>query len=135
MWTVPVPFEAVALANELVHDVDLDARVGSQVLDRPGRSDVGEDQVVVVPHRGRALRREVGRAVRTHGGDEAELGLDDSPHVVGEDPHDPSLRPGRILRNRMRRGQDGTLLTVRASQPDHGLAASSRSTVGPLPSV
>src|SRR5215204_2234685 len=61
----PGPLEAVALADKLVHDVDLDARVRPQVRDRPRRAQVGEHQVVVVPHRRRPLRREVRSSVGT----------------------------------------------------------------------
>src|SRR5437879_3408070 len=86
----PGPLEAVALPNELVDDIDLDARVRPQVFDRSRRAQVGEYQMVVVPHCGRPLRRKVRSAVGTDGRDEAEFRLDNPPHVLGEDPHRPT---------------------------------------------
>ena len=112
---------------------------GPQVLDRARRSEVGEHQVVVVPHRRRPLRREVRRAVRADGGDEAELGLDDPLHVLGQDPHGQSRGPARIRRNSMRRsapargGADRP--ARRAPERPYAMVASSCCTVGPLPAV
>ena len=72
----------------------------------------------------------------TDGGDEAEFGLDDPPHVLGEDSHGQSLRPGRIMRNRMRRSVTGrrAVRLVRANslpRPCHGSGAAPPS--GPFP--
>src|SRR5689334_6778407 len=63
--------EAVALARDGVHDVDLAGGVRAQIAGGARRADVGEDQVVVVPDGERALGREVGRAVRADRGDVA----------------------------------------------------------------
>ena len=53
-----------------------------------GRSDVGEDEMVVVPDRRRSLGRQIRRSVSTNGGDEAKaLLLDDSLHIGGQNPH------------------------------------------------
>src|SRR5437762_3286524 len=80
--------EAVTLADELVYDVDLDARVGPQILHGPRRAEVGEHEVVAVPHRRGALRRQVRRAVWADGRDEAQFGVHHAAHVVSEDAHD-----------------------------------------------
>ena len=45
------------------------------------------------------FRRMVRSAVGADGRDEAELGLDDTPHVLSEDPHGPTrfhLRSGHV---------------------------------------
>src|SRR6266571_9314795 len=62
---------------------------GSPNLSPKGSTRVwDEEQVIVVPHAGRALRREVRRAVRADGRVEPELLLVYQPlHVLGEDSH------------------------------------------------
>ena len=80
--------EAVALAHERVDHVDLDERPGPDVRGRLRRADVSEEQVIVIPHAGRPLGREVRRSVGADGRVERELLLADQPlHVVGEDAH------------------------------------------------
>jgi hypothetical protein len=60
----------------------------SQVQERAWRSNVGEDEMIVVPDRRRSLGRQIRRSVRTDRGDEAKaLLLDDSLHVAGQNPH------------------------------------------------
>src|ERR1041385_1724453 len=77
--------EAIALAEERVDHVHLHAGVVPEIGEGAGRPDVGEHQVVVVPHRGGALGRKVRRAVGTYSGDEAQaLFLDDPLHVGGQ---------------------------------------------------
>src|SRR5215204_5145338 len=80
--------EAVPLARDGVDDVDLDRRVVAQVLDRARRTDVGEDEVVVVPYGCGALGREVGRTVGADGRGVAEaLLFHHAPHLLVERPH------------------------------------------------
>lgn len=80
--------EAIALAQRDIDDIYLDCRIAPKVGDRSGRTDVGEDDVIVVPDSGCAFRREVGRAVGTDGRDKAQLlFLHDATHVGGEDAH------------------------------------------------
>ena len=77
------PLESVALPDEEVDDVDLYRGIVSKVPHRVRRSDVGEDEVLVVPHRCRALWREVRRSVRADGRSEAELLLENKTlHVI-----------------------------------------------------
>src|SRR4030095_4308185 len=80
--------EPVPLADKRIDDVHFHVDVPSQVRESAGRSDVGEDEMIVIPDRRRSLGRQLRRSRRTHGGDEAEaLLLDDSLHVVGQNPH------------------------------------------------
>src|SRR5215469_1622805 len=60
----------------------------SKVRDGRRRTDVGEDQVIIIPHGGSPLRREIGRAIRADGGNEPELLLlDHSPHISRKNAH------------------------------------------------
>src|SRR5205807_6952191 len=72
-----VSLEAVTPPGDRVDDVDFYRRVAGQVGNRPRRADIGEYQMVVVPHGGGALRRQVRRAVGADGGHEAEPLLPD----------------------------------------------------------
>src|SRR5262245_2829140 len=47
--------ETVAFAHERIDDIYFDARVLSEISEGGRRSDVGEYEMVIVPHRGRAL--------------------------------------------------------------------------------
>ena len=80
--------EAIASAGDDVDHVDLDDRVVAEVLHGPGRAQIGEDQVIVVPDRGRPLRRQIRAAIGTDGGNEAQLLLpNDALHVFGQNAH------------------------------------------------
>jgi len=84
------------VADKRIDDVHFYVGVASQVRESAGRSDVGEDEMIVVPDRRRALGRQIRRSVRTDGGDEAKaLLLDDSLDIGGQNPMDalPSCRP------------------------------------------
>src|SRR5262249_34877927 len=62
--------EPVTLTQQRVDDVYLEVCVSSKVREGHRRSNVGEDKVLVVPHRGGALGREIRRTVRADGCDE-----------------------------------------------------------------
>jgi hypothetical protein len=80
--------EAVALPGQWIDDVDLDRRVLPQVRDGRRRTDISKDQVILVPHGGCPLRREIGRAVGAHSGNKSELLLlDRPPHISRENAH------------------------------------------------
>ena len=79
-------FEAVSLTDEWIDHVHFHVRVHSQVRERAWRSDVGEDEVIVVPDCRRALGREIRRAVGAHCSNEAKsLVADDPFHIVSQD--------------------------------------------------
>src|SRR5881397_525959 len=89
-------FEAVALAEDRVDDVDLDGGIRAEVLDRLRRRDLGEDEMLVVPDRGRPLRREVRRPVRADRRNEAEALLSDELlHLLGENAQADSMLENR----------------------------------------
>src|SRR5262245_63577694 len=72
----------------MVDYVHLDVGVRSQIGDGPGRSDVGENQMVVVQDANSPLGREVRRAVGADRGDESEpLSLYQFLHLVSQLRH------------------------------------------------
>jgi hypothetical protein len=79
----PVPF-----AENVIDDVDLDRGVVPNVRDGAGRVDIGENEMLVISHRGRAFGGEVRRSVWADGRDEAKLlTLDETLHVRVEHAH------------------------------------------------
>ena len=55
--------EPVLLAEKGIDDVDLDRGIVPKVGDGAGRSDIGEDEMIVIPRSGRALRIRPGISV------------------------------------------------------------------------
>src|SRR5581483_3986135 len=119
--------EAKAPAADLVDDVDLDARPLAQVLDGARRADVGKYDMLVVPDGGRALGREVGRAVRADGSDEAEPLLGDQLLHLRCELH--RLAHGVACFERLR--HTGVMLSAIVAQPTAPIAAT-QSTALPI---
>src|SRR5215471_6459199 len=65
------PFEAVALTQQAIDDVDLQDRVVAEVCDGAGRANIREHQMLIVPGSSGSLGGEIGRAVWADGGNEA----------------------------------------------------------------
>jgi len=91
----PVPidpgrsFEPVPLPTDGIDDVDLhDSVAGVDVAHGLGRVQIEEHEVIVVPDRGRALGRQVGRAVGADRGHVTQALLSNDPlHVLVEHLH------------------------------------------------
>jgi len=95
-------FEAISFAQDGIDDVHFNRRIAAQVGYGAGRSDVGEDEVIVTPRCSRPLGREVRSPVRAHGRNEAEALLaNNALHVLRQDSHGPAF-PDSIV---------GTILT------------------------
>src|SRR5689334_19773069 len=96
--------ESIALARERIDDIDVDARIHAQILERPWRPDIAESEIIIVPNGDRPLRREIGGAVGADCGEKAESLLVDQPlHVTGENSPiahtgDPYARSGGVSR-------------------------------------
>jgi hypothetical protein len=102
------PGKAITLAREDIDEIDLDARIGPEVLQRARRADIAECDRAVVQHGKSALGRDVWRAVGSRGRDEAEALLRDDPFHVGRehlvvrlDPDRP-WHPDYLFRPRLR---------------------------------
>src|SRR6476659_7995653 len=88
--------EAVAFANDRIDDIHFDTGILSEIRQRARRTDVGEDEVVVVPDGDRAFGRDVRRPIGADRGEEAEALLFYDPlHVGSENSH--GCRPSRSL--------------------------------------
>src|SRR5690348_11627796 len=75
-------FEAIALAAHRIHHIDLNDRMMANIGDRPWRTDIGEHNVLIVPHGSCSLGGKVRSTILTDRGHKAEpLLIENSFHV------------------------------------------------------